>query len=195
MNTVTPSGINVAVLFASPKSDGFTAKLYEQFASQFSFNVDFIRLYDCSVNPCIDCKACLSSSCPFNENDDMCKILESIFNADIVICATPIYFNGVPAPFKSVMDRCQQLYMNKNDSFSHVLTKTRLGILLTTAGSDDSNVTDGMYHIFKMFFNCFHISFIEHITYTDTDNNPTFEISQKQIESVKKSINEQFKEI
>lgn len=195
MNTAKPNKPNAVILYASPKDNGLTAKLCNDFLNQFSFNIKMLRLYDCHVSPCIDCKACSTGSCPFNQKDDMNEILESIYRADIVLCATPIYFNGVPAPFKSVMDRCQQLYLNKDNKNRYVLSKRRLGILLTTAGSKDAGVTDAIYRIFKMFFNCFHIQFLEHISHIDTDHQPEFTINQDQIESIKHSLNELIKEV
>lgn len=190
MSIVIPNGNKAVVLFSSPNHNGHTAKLYNNFINNFDFDIEYINIYNCFVKPCIDCKACIKNACPYNKSDDMDKILNAIYNAKIVICATPIYFNGIPAPFKAVMDRCQQLFLKIKNPSEIVLSKKRAGILLTTAGSDDDDVTKAIYNIFNMFFNCFKIQFLEHIAQTNTDVNEIYQINQSQINNIKKYLKE-----
>lgn len=178
------------LLFASPHSGGFTARLTAQVLHELSISsdsVDAIRLYETRVKPCIDCKVCRRSPCPFN-TDDMGDILRKISTADLLICATPVYFNSVPAPFKSVIDRSQQLYTRKILLHDPVFSERKKGILLTTAGSSDPVVTRGMYALFQQFFQCAGADFIGHIAVTDTDKTPDFTVNAALIEDVRKKL-------
>jgi multimeric flavodoxin WrbA len=175
------------VLFASPHKDGHTAKLLDSFMNHFSLEYEYINLYDCTIRPCIDCKACARMTCPYN-SDDMGIIIKKIESAEIIICATPIYFNHVPSPFKAMMDRCQQFYLRKATAGISHFEHERIGILLTTAGSDDSKVTDAVTDVFQMFFHCFETKFIEHIAKTNTDYMTDYNISQIQFDKIKKYL-------
>ncbi|WMJ23280.1 flavodoxin family protein [Paludicola sp. MB14-C6] len=187
MNIVMPNANKAVILFASPHKKGNTAKLLESFLKQFCFEYQIINLYNCSIKPCIDCKACINTTCPYNL-DDMGIIIKRIEESNIIICASPIYFNHVPAPFKAMMDRCQQFYLNKMVSRKNQFEKGRIGILLTTAGCNNKKISNDIYDVFQMFFRCFETSFIEHIAVLDTDQTNDFSISQKQIDHIKKYI-------
>jgi multimeric flavodoxin WrbA len=187
VNTATLKYNKALVLYGSPHKDGHTAKLLALFQETFPLEYRQFNLYEMNVRPCIDCKVCAYQECPYN-SDDMGIIIDEIKNADIIICATPIYFNHVPASFKAMMDRCQQFYLRKKATGKTMFEKSRLGILLTTAGSKDKKVTDAIYNVFMMLFRCFEAEFVEHIAVENTDNTVCFKINKDKINHIKNFI-------
>ncbi len=67
------------------------------------------RLMDYNISFCRGCGGCDGNkSCVIC--DDMPLLLEKMRAADEIILAFPIYFDGVPAQLKAVIDRMQPLY-------------------------------------------------------------------------------------
>ena len=57
--------------------------------------------------------------------------------ADVIVFATPIYFMGVPAPFKALIDRFQRYYEARfRRNMQNPIAKRRKAALIVTSGSD-----------------------------------------------------------
>jgi multimeric flavodoxin WrbA len=88
-----------------------------------------VALNRCRILPCLACDQCRKGNCLIKDDFEM--IMDEVKQADLVIFATPVYFNGVSSMMKTFIDRAQQYYA-KPDSFSG---KKRDVILLATAGA------------------------------------------------------------
>lgn len=62
------------------------------------FNVSQMNIHLC--NGCLICEE--SGFC--NIEDDMANLLTSIEGADIIVFSTPVYFDGLPAICKNILD-------------------------------------------------------------------------------------------
>lgn len=98
----------IVVLIGSNRRNGNTDLLAKAFAEGASKNniVEFVSVADYKVNPCIGCNSCFTregNKC--FQNDDMPKIYEKLRNADMVVLASPVYFYGISAQLKSIVDR------------------------------------------------------------------------------------------
>lgn len=61
---------------------------------------------DYEVNPCIGGNSCFTrkgNKC--FQNDDMGAIYEKLRIADVVVIASPVYFYGISAELKAIIDR------------------------------------------------------------------------------------------
>ena len=90
------------------RQSGNTALLARSFAdgAAKNNNVEIISAANYNVNPCIGCNSCFT--CEGNkcfQNDDMVHIYEKLRNADIVVIASPVYFYGISAQLKAIVDR------------------------------------------------------------------------------------------
>ncbi|MFZ2538845.1 MAG: flavodoxin family protein [Oscillospiraceae bacterium] len=190
MNIAITPNKKCLILFSSPNKAGYTKQLLEKTIASLPNNIEYetIDIYKTDIKPCIDCKACFKGACPFND-DGMREILNKIWQADIIIAATPVYFNAVPSKFKAIFDRTQQLFVQKVILHTPVFTQDKVGILLTTAGSIDSFATQSINAMFKMFFSTINAKFIEHIAITNSDNLKSICIDEVQISNIIKSIN------
>ena len=100
--------MNILILTGSPRKGGNTDLLVEAFvkgASQQHY-VEVVSVHDYNVNPCMGCNACFrnkSNACV--QNDDMPLIYEKMSGADMLVIASPVYFYGLSAQLKAVIDR------------------------------------------------------------------------------------------
>ena len=70
-------------------------------------HVEVVSVHDYKVNPCMGCNACFkneANACV--QNDDMCLIYDKMAVADMLVIASPVYFYGLSAQLKAIIDRC-----------------------------------------------------------------------------------------
>ena len=100
--------MNILILSGSPRRGGNTELLVEAFVKGASqkHHVEVVSVHDYKVNPCMGCNACFkneSNSCV--QKDDMPLIYEKMAVADMLVIASPVYFYGLSAQLKAVIDR------------------------------------------------------------------------------------------
>lgn len=98
----------IVILVGSMRKGGNTDLLAQSFAEGASKNnvVELVSVADYNINPCIGCNSCFTreeNQC--FQNDDMSKIYDKLRNADIVVVASPVYFYGISAELKALIDR------------------------------------------------------------------------------------------
>ena len=101
--------MNILILSGSPRKGGNTDLLVEAFVKGASqkHHVEVMSIHDYKVNPCIGCNACFRNEqhlCA--QKDDMAIIYEKMSQADMLVIASPVYFYGLSAQLKAVIDRC-----------------------------------------------------------------------------------------
>ena len=119
----------IVVLAGSPRRSGNTDRLTAAFVkgAEELNEVEVINVRDCRVNPCTGCNACFSTegnTCV--QEDDMAEICRKLGEADTVISASPVYFYGISAQLKAVIDR---LHTPMRDHFQI----KKLGLILVGA--------------------------------------------------------------
>ena len=100
--------MNILILSGSPRKGGNTDLLVEAFVKGASqkHHVEVVSVHDYKVNPCLGCNACFknkTNACV--QNDDMSLIYEKMSRADMLVIASPVYFYGLSAQLKAVIDR------------------------------------------------------------------------------------------
>ena len=98
----------IIVLAGSPRKDGNTDRLVAAFVKGAEKNneVEVISVHDYKVNPCIGCNSCFvreGNKC--FQDDDMQQIYKKLSQADILLIASPVYFYGISAQLKTIIDR------------------------------------------------------------------------------------------
>lgn len=99
--------MHIVILQGSPNAKGSTALMVEEFscgareAGHDVLRVDVDRL---RVRPCTGCVACGYEG-PCAVHDDMQDLRAKILAADMVVFATPLYYYGMSAQLKTVIDR------------------------------------------------------------------------------------------
>lgn len=138
------------VLNGSPRKGGNTEALIEAFVrgAREKGDVEVLRVCDFDVKPCCGCNGCKKEAngrCVMH--DDMMYFWEKISKADVLVAATPVYFYGVSAQLKAVIDRFHA--PARKD-----LPIKKLGLLLVAADSREAvfdSIKDQYAHITSFF--------------------------------------------
>lgn len=98
----------VVIFVGSMRKGGNTDLLAQAFAEGAGKNntVEIVSVADYKVNPCIGCNSCFAregNQC--SQKDDMAEIYEKLRIADMVVIASPVYFYGISAELKAIIDR------------------------------------------------------------------------------------------
>jgi multimeric flavodoxin WrbA len=140
--------IKVLAFNGSPRLGGNTATLLDALGEGVvaaGGEWELIRVCDFEINPCIGCGACDNTGICVLE-DDMPGMCEKILAADRVVLASPIYFYGITAQAKALVDRTQSLWNRKRLAAAASGAKIdpqRRGLLLAVAATQGAKVFDG----------------------------------------------------
>lgn len=100
--------MNIVVLQGSPNVNGSTALLVEEFsrgARAAGHTVERIDVARAGVRPCTGCVACGYGAGPCVQHDGMDDVRRKVLGADMLVFATPLYYYGMTAQLKAVIDR------------------------------------------------------------------------------------------
>ena len=99
--------MKITVLTGSLRAKGNSAYLAEQFIKGAQEKGHEIYRFDCAfkhVEPCRACNRCgMNGTCIFN--DDFLELRPKLIESDMVVFATPMYYFGISAQMKRVIDR------------------------------------------------------------------------------------------
>lgn len=131
--------MKIIVLQGSPNIKGSTSILVEEFmrgAKEKGHEVTRFDVSRMNIKPCIGCVACGYEG-PCVQKDDNKIIKEALLNADMVVLATPLYYFGMTAQLKAVVDR----FCSYNSSLNRKHLKSAL---LTVAWEDNDWAFDAL---------------------------------------------------
>ena len=99
--------MNILIISGSPRMGGNTELLVEAFAKGAAkhHHVEIVSVRNVKVNPCLGCNACFKTKGICAQKDDMSVIYEKMNLADMLVIASPVYFYGISAQLKAVIDR------------------------------------------------------------------------------------------
>lgn len=142
----------IIVLVGSMRKGGNTDLLAQAFAKGASManDVEIISVADYKVNPCIGCNSCFKRdnySC--FQNDDMAVIYNKLKAADIAVIASPVYFYGISAELKAIIDRLHTPMRNE-------FNIKKLALLLVGAATLP-NLFDPIKLQYQMILDFFHL--------------------------------------
>ena len=122
--------MNILIISGSPRKGGNTELLAEAFAKGAAahHHVEIVSVRDYKVNPCLGCNACFKTDGICAQKDDIAIIYEKMSRADMLVIASPVYFYGISAQLKAVIDR---FHNPIRDSF-HI---KKMALLLVGAAS------------------------------------------------------------
>lgn len=99
--------MKILVITGSPRKNGNSATLADHFikgAEEAGHEVERFDAAFKKVHPCIACNSCgMNGPCVFK--DDFEFVREHIIGVDCVVFATPMYYFGISAQLKAVIDR------------------------------------------------------------------------------------------
>lgn len=106
----------IVILVGSMRKGGNTDLLAQAFAEGAGKNntVETVSVADYKVNPCVGCNSCFTREGNYCfQKDDMAEIYKKLEIADMVVIASPVYFYGISAELKAIIDRLHTPMRNK----------------------------------------------------------------------------------
>lgn len=107
--------MKVIAFQGSPRVDGNTEILLRETLRAIGESLHEIHVFTLNgmnIKPCQDCGGCdKTGTCIIN--DDMNDVYQAIREADRIILASPIFFFGLSAQAKIMIDRCQAFWCEK----------------------------------------------------------------------------------
>lgn len=158
----------------SPRCDGNTDLLLREVlrgAESQGASVKAIFLRDLCIAPCRHCDGCLQTGRCVVE-DDMQWIHVDLRRADCLALASPIFFMGLTAQTKAMIDRCQALWVIK-----HVLKlsvaanegKVRRGLFISVGGTRGPKLFEPAMATVKIFFKTLDFTYAGELLYRGID--------------------------
>lgn len=145
--------MKTAILIGSVRKGGNTDTLARAFALGAAEHneVEIISVADVKVNPCVGCNACYRQEThQCFQRDDMASIYEKLKSAELIVIASPVYFYGLSAQLKAVIDR---LHSPIRNGF-----KVKELALLLVAADTIPEVFDSILVQYRSVLNYFHLA-------------------------------------
>ncbi len=137
--------MKVILLQGSPRKKGNTARVLkwvEEELIAMGHGVESIYLNSKNLKGCLACGKCKEHPDTIGcvQTDDIPEILEKMIHAQAVVFASPLYFWGVSAQLKTVIDRTYSLYTHYHQpDHASLVEGQRQALLVTGAGPWENN--------------------------------------------------------
>lgn len=120
--------MKIALINSSPRIKN-SSEIVNYILENFDKNMfEIFHLKDIKLNYCIDCGGCKDGRCIAN-NDGLNDALTKIANCDGIIMISPVYFGGMTAQLKTLIDRTRPLRRNG------FMLKNKIGASIALGGS------------------------------------------------------------
>jgi multimeric flavodoxin WrbA len=156
--------MKVLGIYGSPRKGGNSDRLLDRaLEGAQSAGAEILRVYarDLKMRGCIECGGCeKTGECVVK--DDMQEVYPLMEEADVIILSSPIFFYGVTAQVKALIDRAQARWAKK------MLTKTPeemkvyeagKGYLIAVGATRGKNLFEGAILTAKYFFDALDMSY------------------------------------
>jgi len=162
-------------LQGSPRKKGNTNFLLSEFIKEtekLGARTQIIHAVNKNIKPCIGCGHCESKGFCITKDDDMALEIYSLLReADVILLASPVYFYGVTAQIKVLIDRSQTLWSR---IYKLKLTDPnknyRRGFLLSVGATKGKNLFEGVHLTAKYFFDAVGAGYHGSLTYWSIEN-------------------------
>ena len=162
-------------LFGSPRRGGNTDLLLEEMlkgAQSRGARIERVFLSDWDISDCREYRICeTTGNCVIQ--DQMQELYPKLMDADYIILASPIFFYGITAQAKGMIDRCQALWARKyilKESFrGKEKSAQRRGWFLSVGGSGGAKVFEGAILTVRYFFDALDVVYSGELTFRKID--------------------------
>lgn len=155
----------IIVLAGSVRKGGNTDMLAKAFADGAGqhHDVELVSVADYQIRPCLGCNRCYSNERHYCvQQDDMTALYDKFMEADTVVITSPVYFYGISAQLKALVDRLHTPMRTLPDLFDPILLQYRMilrffhlediGTVLVSGAKNKGDVLlgDGLKRAFEM---------------------------------------------
>ena len=166
--------MEITAIYGSPRKNGNTDLLLDAFLKKFEnseHEINRFYLRKMSISPCIECEKCYTTgTCVL---DDNMKELYPLFkSSDIIVLSSPVFFYGLNALAKAMVDRSQccwaEKYLLKQEKPVPISPKPK-GVFLSVGGAKGKRNFEGIILTVRYFFDALDIDFTDHLLFKEID--------------------------
>ena len=166
--------IEVLGISTSPRVKGNSDLLLCQAlagAESAGAHIEYVRLPDLNIGPCIECNACYTTGVCKVE-DDYQQLLKKMLDADRLIFATPVFFMTVCAQAKILIDRGQCLWAHKYVLKKRLITpeRDRRAMVIAIGGSKSTKQFESIRLTMKSYFDVLEINYVANLFINKVDD-------------------------
>jgi len=167
--------IKVLGLSTSPRRGGNTELLLDEVlrgTENKGAEVEEICLSELEVGPCTECEACYrTGECVIKDDFDV--LLGKFIETDRLVFASPIFFMGLPAQAKAVVDRIQCLWARKHllkrPLFTEPRKVPRRALFVSVGGTRASQLFDCALRSLHYFLEALEMELAGSLTFSGID--------------------------
>ncbi len=166
--------MKVLGIAGSPRRGGNTDILLEQAmegAKSAGADIQTIVICDLNIAPCRHCDGCLKTGrCVID--DDMQSVYPKLREADRLILASPMFFMGITAQAKAMIDRCQALWALKYELKQTVALNTageRKGLFISVGGTGFTSQFEASRPVIKSWLTTIDAFLVDELHYSKVD--------------------------
>lgn len=171
---MTDEPVRVLGIAGSPRRSGNTDMLLDEAlrgAGAGGASVKTLVLCNLNIAPCRHCGGCDEAGVCIVD-DDMQMVHNELRSTDRLILASPIFFMGVTAQTKAMIDRCQALWVMKYCLKLPVAAnrgRERRGLFISVGGRDDPRLFEGAIATVRSFLATIDMKYAGSLLYPRVD--------------------------
>jgi multimeric flavodoxin WrbA len=162
--------LKVLGIMGSPRIKGNTDLLLEEAlkgARSQGAEVEKLVVDKMKITPCKEYYGCLKDgNCVIR--DDMDTIYPKLVEADGIIVASPMFFYGVSAQLKALIDRCQALWARRY-VLKTIPESGKKGAFIAVGATKGKNLFEGPRLVIKYFFKAFGVEYVDELLVRSVD--------------------------
>jgi multimeric flavodoxin WrbA len=156
--------MKIVGIYGSPRKGGNSDILLDQAldgAQSAGAKVDRIYVRDLKISGCLECGGCDDTgACVIP--DDMDQVYPRLQEAELVFMSAPMFFYGVPAQLKALVDRSQALWSKRRLEKTPEQLKRYdggRGYLIAVGATKGKTLFDGSQMMAKYFYDALDMSY------------------------------------
>jgi multimeric flavodoxin WrbA len=162
--------VKILGVMGSPRIKGNTDLLLDEAlkgARSQGAEVEKIVVDKLKIAPCREYYGCLKDgNCVIR--DDMDEIYPKLLAADGIIIASPMFFYGLTAQLKALIDRCQALWARRY-VLKNLPDAKRKGAFIGIGATKGKQLFDGSRLTIKYFFQAFGVEYVDELLIRGVD--------------------------
>lgn len=157
--------MHILAIMGSPRIKGNTDLLVDEAlkgAQSQGANTEKILVDKLKFAPCREYYGCLKDgNCVMR--DDMDDIYPKLLESDGVILASPMFFYGLTAQVKALIDRSQALWARKYVLKQNPPSSTRQGVFIAVGATKGDKLFEGSILTVRYFFNTIGVKYVDEL--------------------------------
>ena len=189
---------SIVIVMGSHRSNGNTHYLVHNLVDRLNTLALYPQVIDVNtlnIKHCIDCNICKENWGQCVHDDDMTDVYALFKQADVLIIASPVYFNGVTSKLKTLIDRCQMIFLcdfeHHKPFVEQVNPDEKLGFVFSIGGANTyPHQFMGNELTIKLVFDNLRVPLTNHLKYFGTDHQLLVDRSEvsKDLDEIVKDI-------